>query len=260
MGFRLYFEITTILFPGTRAKTFNGNNFLEYTFQDPEPTAEMILTVGFITAKAEVALAQLEGEDFRHITLALVDGYLTLYYSMKKKVEAAAGFSTDNEVKSMRITKRRLNDNEHNVARIHFSTDSIYMYVPNYDLSIQAEMTERIVIVNGGDVEELDKFGMPKKVFIGRARDIKAGLARSLPTSFEGCMSGAKIVVQPHATTTKPYRRSLELDLFKMLDEQNQRDNDNNNNQPRNPIGDLPIATECGKSLRIPGIVRIVTL
>lgn len=228
---------------------------MTYTFKETEPTAEMILTVGFITTKADVALAQLEGEDYRHITIALIDGYLTLYYSMKRKLETANGFSTDNEVKSLRITKRRLNNDKHNIARVHFSTDAIYLSVPNYDLSMEDEMTERTVVVNGGDVEELDKFGRPKQVSIGRSRDIKSGLARSLPTSYEGCMSGAKIVLQPHATKVKPFRRSLELDLFKMFDDQNDQNNDNsNNNQEKNPIGDLTDATtECGASLRIPG-------
>ena len=109
-------------------------------------------------------------------------------------------------------------------------------------------ITERIVVVDGGDVEQLDKFEIPKKLFIGRAKDIKAGLSRSLPTAYEGCMSGAKAIYQPHATTTKRFRKSIELDIFKMMDEQKAQDN----NQQRNPTGDLP-ATECGSTLRTPG-------
>ena len=92
-------------------------------------------------------------------------------------------------------------------------------------------------------------------MFIGRARDIKAGLSRSLPTAYEGCMSGAKAIYQPHATTTKRFRKSIELDFFKMMDEQKLQDN----NQQRNPTGDLP-ATECGSTLRTPGKIFILLL
>ena len=177
-----------------------------------------------------------------------MDGYLTLYYSMKTKDESAIGFSTDDEVKALRITKRKLDNDKHNLARVHFSHDSIFLSIPNFDLTVSDNITERIVIRNGGDIEELDRFGNPKKLFIGKARDIKAGLSRSLPTTFEGCMSGAKIVVQPHATKDQRFRRSIELDMFKLMDEQRNADN----NVVRNPTGDLP-ATECGSSLRVPG-------
>ena len=179
-----------------------------------------------------------------------MDGYLTLYYSMKTKDKSAIGFSTDDEVKALRITKRKLNNDKHNIARLHFSHDSIYLSIPNFDLTVSDNITERIVVRNGGDIEELDRFGNPKKLFIGKARDIKAGLSRSLPTSFEGCMSGAKIVVQPHATKDQRFRRSIELDMFKLMDEQRNADN----NVVRNPTGDLP-ATECGSSLRVPGML-----
>lgn len=233
---------------GTRAKLFSGSNHLEYTFQMAEPIAQTILVIGFKTTKPNVALAQLEGEDYRHATLVLVDGYLTLYYSMKSKVESAIGFSTDDEVKALRITKRKLNNDKHNVARIHFSHDSMFLSVPNFDLTVSDNITEREVVRNGGGIQELDRFGNPKKLLIGRARDIKTGLSGSLPTSFEGCMSGAKIVVHPHATKNKHFRRSIELDMFKLMDEQRNADS----NVVRNPTGDLP-ATECGSSLRVPG-------
>ncbi|XP_066924868.1 EGF and laminin G domain-containing protein-like [Clytia hemisphaerica] len=234
----------------TRGKQFNSGNSLEYTFAGNEPISQMIIVVGFKTTQNNAALAQLEGQDYRHVTLALVDGFLTLYYSFKKKVETSSGFDTDDEVKALRITKRRLNNDKHNVARVHFSHDAIYLQVPNYDLQVSDNITERIVVVDGGDVEQLDNFEVPTKLFIGRARDIKAGLSRTLPTAYEGCMSGAKAIYQPHATTTKRFRKSIELDFFKMMDEQKALDN----GVQRNPTGDLP-ATECGTTLRTPGVL-----
>ena len=63
---------------GTRGKQFNGGNYLEYTFSDTEPVSQMIFVVGFKTTQLNAALAQLEGNDYRHVTLALIDGYLTL--------------------------------------------------------------------------------------------------------------------------------------------------------------------------------------
>lgn len=229
---------------GTRGKSFSGSNFLEYTFTNSEPIAQTILVIGFKTTKSDVALAQLEGENFRHATLVLVDGYITLYYSMKSKLVTENGFESDDEVKALRITKRRLNNDKHNVARLFFSHDSVFLTVPNYNLMVSDNVTERTV----GDTETWDKFGKATKLFIGRVRDIKAGLSRSVPTSFEGCMSGAKIVVHPHATREKRFRRSLELDMFKMMDEQKNADN----NVVRNPAGDLP-SVECGFNLKVPG-------
>ena len=223
---------------------------MTYPFDDPEPVAHMIIVVGFHTDKPNVALAQLEGEDFRHLTLTLMDGFLTLHYSLKKKEKEIAGFETDDEVKSLRITKRRLNNGKHNIARVYITTDNIHMSVPNYGYEMKDEVAERVVQVDQREVFVIDKFGKPVKITIGRAANIKSGLEGTLPTSYDGCMSGAKVVLNPHATTLKRFRQAIELDLFKMLDEAKNSNNDNNN--VRNPTGDLP-ATECGSYLPGPG-------
>ena len=50
-----------------------------------EPIAAAIMTVGFKTTAPNVALAQVTGENRRHYSLALMDGYLTLLYSTKER-------------------------------------------------------------------------------------------------------------------------------------------------------------------------------
>ena len=58
-----------------------------------EPVAEAIVTVGFKTKGADVALAQVTGENGRHFSLALVGGYLTLLYSTKVRKKRVAGLT-----------------------------------------------------------------------------------------------------------------------------------------------------------------------
>ena len=98
--------------------------------------------MGFKTSEENVALAQLEGKNDRHISLALTDGFLTLFYSFKDKVRNINGL-IDKETKILRITQRKLNNNEHNLARVEISTDEIFLSVPNYDLKVGDNVTEQ---------------------------------------------------------------------------------------------------------------------
>ena len=108
-------------------KTFASGQSITLDFEkmnQSKPIAAALFVVGFKVSEqnSDVALAQLEGEKKRHFTLALVGGYLTLFYTQKEKIiyPADSGLRIDDETLILRITNRKLNNGEHNIARVHF--------------------------------------------------------------------------------------------------------------------------------------------
>ena len=219
-----------------------------------KPIAVALFVVGFKTSDPDgnVALAQLEGENKRHFTLALVGGYLTLFYTQKEKKISPAGSSLriDDETLILRIMDRKLNNGEHNVARVHFSTEEIFLSVPNYELVVGANVTERPLDVRNPFSPKIqDVFKRPLKFTVGAAVDLQInsrGLAK--PTNpFTGCMSGAKFVYTPHATAGDRYPKAIAFDMFKLLE----------NQELINEVltGTFPAKaeTQCGDLLPTPG-------
>ena len=180
-----------------------------------------LFVVGFKTSQPNVALAQLEGLQRRHFTLALVGGYLTLFYTQKEKkiFPADSGLRVDDETLILRITDRKLDNDEHNIARVHFSTEEIFLSVPNYELVVGANVTERPIEVNNRFSPKIqDEFKKPLKFTVGAAVDLQINpRGLTTPTQFEGCMSGAKFVYTPHATAEDKYPKAITFDLFKLL-------------------------------------------
>lgn len=250
---------TFVDIPGTEGRQFSAGNNLVYDFtkaNQSEPVNTGIFVVGFKTTSPNVALAQLQGRDYRHFTLILEEGLLVLYYSMKQKLETDSGFIQDNFVDKILVDKflvdkARFNDDKHHVARVHFTTDYIYLEVPDLKLSSGASVTER---TTNGLLTGKDMFDIPDKFMVGTLEsNLKMPVGNSLPTSFAGCMSGAKIVLHPRATSSQPFRKSIELDLFNLIN--NDPDNNNNDNNLNNILtGSFPPQGACGTPLPTPGM------
>ena len=256
-----YFQIVrvnTCIFLETLPKKFTSEQYISYDLLKGnnsvnERLAHGIFVVGFKTTEENVALAQLDGMNDRHISLALADGYLTLFYSLKIKVRTLSGLVQDTETQVLRITQRKLNNNEHNVARVEISTEEIFLSVPNYDLKVGANATERFIDeLNKNLGTKLDVFGIATAFRVGRI--VNNGISASpytLGTSFTGCMSGAKLELHPHANATMRFRKSVEIDMFK-LPKPLPSDPD------PNPTGVPPLDTiACGVPLPIPGKVYL---
>ena len=177
---------------------------------------------------------------------------------MIKKEEFSTGTQNELDTKSLQLSKRKLNNDKHNVIKVSISTRFVTLSVPNYDLSITGTFEEEKVYNDFGDVVgmKLQEFERPARLLIGRVEDEKMNIRSNLPLSFTGCMSGAKMVYTPQRTKGDPFPRPRELDLFKMMQDQQQGPSNNNNNEPLlTGSFPAPITGEngCGPDLLIPG-------
>lgn len=176
---------------------------------------------------------------------------------MIKKEEFGAGTADELATKSIQLTKRKLNNDKHNVIKLSISTRYVTLSVPNYDLSITGAFEEEKVYNDFGDVVgmKLQEFERPSRLMIGRVEDVKMNIRTNLPLTFTGCMSGAKMVYTPQRTKDDPFPKSREMDFFKMIQDQQQAPS-NNNDEPL-LTGSFPtlITSDngCGPNLLIPG-------
>lgn len=151
------------------------------------------------------------------------------------------------DVESLRVpTTRKLNDNNHHVARVSFTTDFIDVEVPNLKLAARANVTERFINRDSAE-KQPDDFDVPKKFLVGTVEN-NMRIRVSLPTSYTGCMSGVKLVLHPRATRAIPFPKSIEIDLFQLLD----------SNQDGNNFlsGSFPQKGQCGSVLPTPGMCK----
>lgn len=177
---------------------------------------------------------------------------------MVKKKEFGGNTQAELDTKIIQLTKRKLNNDKHNVIKVSISTRFVTLSVPNYDLSITGTFEEERVYNDQNDVvgRKLQEFERPSRLMIGRVEDVKMSIGKSLPLTFTGCMSGAKMVYTPQRTKDDPFPRPRELDLFKMMQEQQQAPSNNNNEEPLlTGTFPTPITGEngCGPNLLIPG-------
>lgn len=242
----------TVVFLESHPKKFSAGQYVTYDLQEAdltEPVAELLVVFGFKTSEENVALAQINGEDERHFSLSLANGYITLLYNTKVKEKRRSGLVQDTETNMMQITKRKLNNNQHNVVQLRVSTEEIILTVVNYDLSLGANFTERFIDPNNlNKGVKTDVFGKITRVTVGTIFDENELIdlkGATLPTSFIGCMSGAKIVYSPRATRELKYRNSIEIDIFELIE----RDT-----KSTNPSGQLPSTSgRCGPEFPAPG-------
>jgi len=242
----------------TYPKKFAGGNSITYDFEkgnQSHPIGELIITIGFNTDQADVALAQLEGQNSRHFSLALVDGFLTLYWTQKEKIQKTLGTTVDTETKSMQITARRLNNKRHNIARVRFSTEEIYLTVPNYEYMLGENITERFIDLRNKNLGmKKDKFGAPSKFTVGAMTNLQIDTqGATLPTTYTGCMSGAKLVYQPEATTRDRYPQSIAIDMFKLVSDLSSKTDTTLSGQ-----FPTPNLVPCGGVLPTPGTLPTV--
>ena len=240
----------------TNSMKFSGGQFLTYDLQMAnisEKMAQALIVVGFKTTTADAALAQLEGTFGRHFSLCLLNGYLTLFYTQKDKREGMPGVRQipDRETMVLQILDKKLNDGKHNVVKVHITTGEVFLTAENHNLRASANVTERLV----EESEQkktliMDAFGAPVKFHVGKLDDFDIN-AKSIPQTYSGCMSGAKLVFNPFPTATKKYRKSHEIDMFGeyVL----------NGKKSKNPFGTPPTKQGyCGAELPIPGVLPSV--
>ena len=256
--FQCNYHVFKFTFSESYPKTFASGQSIILDFEkmnQSKPIAVALFVVGFKVSEqnSDVALAQLEGEKKRHFTLALVGGYLTLFYTQKEKTiyPADSGFRIDDETLILRITNRKLNNGEHNIARVHFSTEEIFLSVPNYGLVVGANVTERPKDERNPFSSKIqDEFKRPLKFTVGAAVNLQInprGLTTSFTNPFTGCMSGAKFVYTPHATAENRYPKAITFDIFKILQ---------NESLPNEVVtGTFPTKADaqCGSVLPTPG-------
>ena len=250
---------------------FTGGQYLTYNveksnFTGPMATAQMI--IGFRTDKADgnVGLAQLEGKDSRHISLALIGGYATLLWNLNIKDELRSGLGSINErdTETLQISKRKLNNGKHHVIKVTVSTRDIIMTVADLGLTVVGNVTEKEVFNQRGDIigMKLQDFEEPKRLEVGQIRDVKISPPTNvqLPLTYTGCMSGAKFVYTPHATKKDPFPQAREFDFFKMYFEDQNTNDRPQNQQPQDNVwyGSQPPTSlsgdqKCGQDLPTPG-------
>lgn len=220
-----------------------------------EPIGEGIFVVGFKTTEPNVALAQLIGKDGRHLSLGLEKGYLRLYYNLKKK--KTSGIRTGikyrhNEV--IGITKGPLNDGRHHVARVMVSTEEVFLRVPDVNLEVGANASESFIdLTNKNKGKYVDHFDVPIKFAVGTWTDMDGSFLPFAQT-YSGCMSGAKLIYNPRATTTKRYRKSFEVDMFKLVSDRG-KEGTGAGGKIVNPTGTFPSDLDrCGPYYKVPGM------
>ncbi|XP_065666075.1 contactin-associated protein-like 2 isoform X1 [Hydra vulgaris] len=240
----------------------SSDHFYSYDFTKGNTTivdriAHGIFVVGFKTTEDNVGLAQLQGMNDRHISLGLTNGYLTLFYSLKIKIRNSLGVVTDTETQVLRITDRKLSNNEHNVARVEFSNEEIYLSVPTYGLKVGANATERFIdVLNKNLGTKIDLFGVPSSFSVGRFTNVGIDFGPYTPFApYTGCMSGAKIIFNPYPNATMKFRKSFEFDIFKLAQNKPLTDTD------QNPFGASSVPAlpgSCGPPLPLPGVLPTV--
>ena len=255
--FQCNYHVLKSTFSESYPKTFASGQSITLDFEkmnQSKPIAAALFVVGFRVSEqnSDVALAQLEGEKKRHFTLALVGGYLTLFYTQKEKIiyPADSGLRIDDETLILRITNRKLNNGEHNIARVHFSTEEIFLSVPNYDLVVGANVTERPVDERNPFSSKIqDEFKRPLKFTVGAAVDLQINTrGLTTPTNpFTGCMSGAKFVYTPHATAKNRYPKAIAFDMFKL------QENKSLSNEVLTGTFPTKADAQCGGVLPTPG-------
>ena len=239
----------------TNAKKFSGGQSITYDLilgNASEPVGEAIFVIGFKTIEENVALAQLVGKDGRHFSLALEKGFLRLHFNQKIKKTAGHKGGTKyklNEV--LGIDKLKLNTNTHVVVRVIISTEEVFLKVPSYNLEVGANATESFIdITNKNKGTYVDHFGMPIKFIIGTLTDMDQSFV-TVATAFTGCMSGAKLIYNPRAVGKKHYRKSYEIDMFKLLNDRGKE----GTTKSVNPSGTFPSSLDrCGPTYKLPGI------
>lgn len=256
--FQCNYHVFKFTFSESYPKTFASGQSIILDFEkmnQSKPIAVALFVVGFKVSEqnSDVALAQLEGEKKRHFTLALVGGYLTLFYTQKEKTiyPADSGFRIDDETLILRITNRKLNNGEHNIARVHFSTEEIFLSVPNYGLVVGANVTERPKDERNPFSSKIqDEFKRPLKFTVGAAVNLQInprGLTTPFTNPFTGCMSGAKFVYTPHATAENRYPKAITFDIFKILQ------NESLHNEVVTGTFPTKADAQCGSVLPTPG-------
>ena len=179
---------------------------------------------------------------------------------MIKKDEFNSGTLEERKTEIIQLTKRRLNNEKHNVIKVSISTRHVTLSVPNYDLSVTGNFTEEPLYNDQKDVvgRKLQEFERLSQITIGRVEDVKMNVGSvQLPLLYTGCMSGAKMVYTPQRTDKDPFPEAREMDFFKMIQEQQQQGSSNNNNEEPLLTGSYPAAITgdngCGPDLPIPG-------
>ena len=145
-----------------------------------------------------------------------------------------------------------MNNDKHNILKVHFSTEEIALEVSNYDLFKKTDVMERFIDPDDRTLGmKQDYFGAPVSVSVGKLDNIDTNV-KDLPSQFTGCMSGAKMVMRPFANTRQKVRTSIHVDLF-----------DAWVNKPKgatNPSGSAPgkLNGYCGTELPTPGVMPTV--
>lgn len=179
---------------------------------------------------------------------------------MVKKDELNSGTLEERKTEIIQLTRRRLNNDKHNVIKVSISTRHVTLSVPNYGLSVTGNFTEEPIYNERRDIVgmKLQEFERPSSITIGRVVDVKMNVgSMQLPLSYTGCMSGAKMVYTPQRTDKDPFPASREFDFFKMVQEQQQGGSNNNNEEPL-LTGSFPAPVTgdagCGPDLPLPGM------
>lgn len=80
------FLLLTLLFLGSEVADFDGNSFLLYRFSPKSTTAlKDVISLNFKTIERDGILLHREGQNDDHITLALVNGKLSLFINIGNK-------------------------------------------------------------------------------------------------------------------------------------------------------------------------------
>jgi len=240
----------------TNAMRFTSSSSIEYTIKDlDENIATGMFVVGFKTKEKNQVLAQLLGNDYRHLTLLLEDGYPTLHFSFQETSKTEFEKVITTEETSISIKKRRLNNNAMNVIKVHFSHMEVFLEVTNYEYLVGANVTERLIDPDDRSKGKvLDAFGKVKSFSVGKATSDVRLNGRKIPSNnFVGCMSGAKLVLHPMLTSKKRFRESKDYDIFSLfLDKDKLKDKDGNKVISGNAIK-IKEGDTCGPELPIPG-------
>ena len=96
----------------------------------------------------------------------------------------------------------------------------------------------------------MDVFGVATTFRVGKIIDYGINsFSYTLATSFTGCMSGAKLIIHPLPNTNMRFRKSVEFDLFKLIQTKPLA-----SDLDPNPTGVFPTETlNCGSAMPVPG-------
>ena len=72
-------------------------------------------------------------------------------------------------METLKIAKRRLNNNQHNIVRLRFSTQEVYLSVVNEELQVGANITDRFIDINNKNKgTKIDVFGRIVDFTVGK--------------------------------------------------------------------------------------------